>query len=259
MCFLPLISALLAVLALPAVAQEESLFGISPSGITYGPYAKIELGFDQSKFENGFWESPGASDPTVFFDLDDDSAGFASVGIGFDRMDGFRGDVSFMFFGRKTVEGPWSFTVPATPGPHADMSTSVKSTALMGTLYYSPYEARGDYRTWQPHLIAGLGIASNNMSDWTRTNTSATRITRTFEGASQTDLAWSIGIGSSWQIRRDDKNPIMIDLSYRYFDLGSARGGSAPLPGEGTSSPRQPLEFDVNSSVISFGVRMPLY
>lgn len=244
----------------PATAQEgESLFGVtSPGAVTYGPYLRAGLGFENALIGDGYWESPGASDPIVLFDLDSDNAPFGSVGLGFDWMNGFRGDISLLYFGDKDVSGPWSSTVPPTPGPHASVSTSISSMAVMGTVYYAPWEQRGQDAPFSPYVSAGLGFARNDMSTWTRTNPASLRPERSFEGDTNTDFAWSVGAGASWQIQRPNQRVILLDAGVQYFDLGEAVGGAQPLPGSGSSTPRQPLTVDMETTVISIGVRIPL-
>ncbi|MFN4202745.1 MAG: hypothetical protein ACK4GM_06820 [Tabrizicola sp.] len=45
----------------------------------------------------------------------------------------------------------------------------------------------------------------------------------------------------------------------RYFDLGTARGGTTPLPGSGAGgAPVEALNFDVNDTVVALGLRIPM-
>ncbi len=246
--------------AAPAISQEGgSLFGVErPASVTYGPYVRAGLGFEASLIEDGFWESPGASDPLVLFDLDGDNAAYATVAAGFDWMNGFRSDISLSYFGDKDVSGPWSSTIPPTPGPHASMSTSISSLALMGNVYYAPWEGSGRKVRFSPYISAGLGFARNDMSTWIRTNPASSRPTRSFEGNVETDLAWSLGVGASWEIQRQGKRPMLLDAGVQYFDLGEAVGGAQPLPGSGNSTPRQPFTVDMETTVLSIGIRIPL-
>lgn len=48
-------------------------------------------------------------------------------------------------FGEKDVTGTWTHTVPVVAGPHADVNTSVRSTALMVNVVYAPLEAQRCY------------------------------------------------------------------------------------------------------------------
>ena len=55
----------------------------------------------------------------------------AAIVIGHDCGSGWRGEVSLNIFGKSAHEGPWSYTVPEDPGPHADLEASVRSIDLM--------------------------------------------------------------------------------------------------------------------------------
>ena len=257
----PFLAAALSISATGAALSQDggSLFGVErPASVTYGPYVRAGLGLEASMIQDGFWESPGPSDPVVLFDLDSDNAALASVGAGFDWMNGFRGDVSLSYFGEKDVSGPWSSTIPPTPGPHASMSTSISTVAVMGTVYYAPWERSGAPARFSPYVSAGLGFARNDMSTWTRTNPASARPTRQFEGNVETDLAWSVGVGASWQIHRKGNRPMLLDAGVQFFDLGDAVGGAQPLPGNGASTPRQPFTVEMETTVVSIGIRIPL-
>jgi len=237
----------------------ESLFGVESLGLTYGPYIRAELGYDLSLVGNGFWDPPGADDPRVFFGLDGSNAGYGSVAAGFDWMNGTRADVSLSYFTANEIAGDWSRTEPPTLGPHASMSAQVSTIALMGNVFYSPFESSGRQSAFNPYLTAGLGIAINDMADWTRINEdNLARPTRQFEGATKADIAWSVGIGTSWRTEALGSREVLIDAGVRYFDLGQAVGGATPLPGEGERGPRTPLTIDMESVVFSVGVRVPL-
>jgi opacity protein-like surface antigen len=111
-----------------------------------------------------------------------------------------------------------------------------------------------------PFVTAGLGLARNAMDDWTRINPDADRTSRSFEGGSETSLAWSIGVGVAVDVGPVlGSAPAKLELAWRYFDLGSVSGGYVPLPGSGAGGqPVTPLNFDVTTQVISLGLRIPL-
>jgi opacity protein-like surface antigen len=243
-----------------ASAQDnQSVFGIRSASVTYGPYAKFELGGARRADAEGFWHPPGPGDPDVYFDLTDQNAGFGSVAIGYDWMNGFRGDVSLSLFGASDVSADWTRTVPVTPGPHAHIETSTKSSVFMVTGYYSPLEHQGKNVVVQPFLSAGIGVASNTMDDWVRTNPAAAQPVRRFEGDTSTQFAWSLGVGVAYEIKRArGKTPILLEFGYKYFDLGTVSGGDTPLPGSGSSKPIEPFQFDNRQHVLSVGIRIPL-
>lgn len=246
-----------------SVSAEEgaSLFGTRTASVTYGPYLRAELGYGSSSLGEGFWRSPGFDpDPEIRFDLSGDSSALGSVAFGFDWQNGWRGDVGLVATGKSNSSGPCSSASDGSPcSTHADISAvSVKTTALMGTVFYAPLEARGSNAVLQPFLSAGLGLAQNKVGDWTRVNPGATQPSRTFAGDTSSSLAWSVGAGLSYQVTKPGKWPVILEASVRYYDFGSASGGATPLAGSGTSQPVQPLTFDHSQSVVSIGVRIPL-
>jgi len=243
--------------ASPVVAQDEkSLFGIDTGSVTYGRYFKAELGMAVPAFDSGNWHPPGPSDPQVFFDLSNENAAYGSIAMGYDWQNGYRGDVSLSMFGGVTSQGPWSYTVPTIAGPHASVSAKTSTIALMATGYYSPLEHKGNNRRVQPYLSVGVGLASNNMGDWTRVEPIGST-SRAFEGKSSIDLAWSVGFGVAFEKKREKgKTPLLLEVGYRYFDLGTAKGGTTPI-----SSGRAPIEafnFNNRQHVFSIGLRIPL-
>ena len=250
-----------------AMAQQE--LNASPlyggAWLTGAPkaYVRLGVGSDNLGINDGQWSPPGAppkgSDPAIiFFNLSEPDGVAGTIALGRQLRIGLRGEIALTAFSSRDISGPWSYTVPATAGPHADVSTSIQTTALMVNVAYDlPNMAQGRLE-FQPYLLAGVGLARNKMGDWTRTNAAAPRPSRTFAGDSKIDLAWTLGAGVSWNVGKNSNGPIKMDLSYQYFALGNAQGSGTPLAGNGTSNPVNPLEFDVSSQVISFGVRIPL-
>lgn len=237
-----------------AAQGSNALLGLGQASVTYGPYVRAELGGARLDPSGGYWLPPGYPvDPRVDFDLSGDTIGLGGIAFGYDWMNGFRADVGLIATGKSSVTGPH-----VTPGAHADITAaSVSTTAVMANLFYSPLEQRGVNARLQPFLVAGVGIANNKVGDWTRTNTATTPVNRTFSGASNTDLALSIGFGVSYQLTEPGKRPIVLELAYRYNDFGSAHGGTVPLTG--ASRPVEPLSFDNRSGTVSLSLRIPLH
>ncbi len=224
-----------------------------------GTYFRAEMGVLQAQPGSANWLPPGyPSDPQVFFDLGSDNGGFAGLAIGYDWSNGLRGEVEMLGFGSTQFSGPWSYTVPETSGPHASVRGSVRSVALMGNLFYEPF--RSSTGKVVPYVMAGIGMANNRMSDWTRINPDEDRTERSFAGASRTDLALAVGFGVSMEIGKTRNGaPMTFELGYRYFDLGTAQGDSTPLPGSGSGGvPVQALRLDQSDQVITVGIRIPL-
>lgn len=247
-----------------AEAQEDSIVTLSTqtASVTYGPYARLSFGTSTSSYSDGRWQN-GTGDPTIFFDLGDETGNFGEIALGIDWQNGFRGELAIGRFGDTDAIGPCSSVSNTTPcNDHADISGgSISSTVVMGNIYYSPFEHRGNNSVFQPFLTAGIGISRNEVSEWTRAanpGSPSTRPFRTFEGNTDTHFAWSIGLGAAWQVSRPGQHPVIVEASWRYFDLGEASGGSTPLPGNGSGAPDVPLTFENTRQVFSLGIRIPL-
>ncbi len=254
----------------PAWAQEDGGQAVGASAATgqdkggpkdlaptAGTYLRIELGAARSSADDASWLPPGyPADPQVFFDLDLDSAAVGSIAIGHDYGNGWRAEAALNLFGSADFSGPWTYTVPATPGPHADVEGAVSSVALFANGYYD-FAMAGKAT---PFLTAGLGVSRNRMDDWTRINPDAGRTRRSFEGDTDTSFAWTVGAGVAWDVGPVlGSAPAKLELTLRYFDLGSVSGGTTPLPGSGAGgNPVEALNFDLTDQVISIGLRIPL-
>ena len=249
-----------------AFAQSEDVkFGQNVASVTYGPYVRLELGGANHELSNAFWLPPGVSDPQVNFEAtpNDDVNGFGAAAIGYDWQNGFRADVSLFSTGDIGITAPCSSASNGTAcSTHADITdATLNSTGLMGNLFYAPLEAQGSSSVFQPFVVVGLGIARNEVGEWTRTKnpdnaTYDTNTVRTFESNSSTDLAWSVGLGASLQLTRPSKWPVILEAAFRYYDYGTGSGGSDPV-GTGESA-RQGFTVDHTDQVISLGIRIPL-
>jgi len=219
-----------------------------------GTYLRLELGAARGSAGDANWLPPGFDpDPQVFFDLDIDSTAMAGIAIGRSYGNGWRAEAALNMFGSTNFSGPWSYTIPEINGPHADMEGSVRSVALFANGYYD--FATGGRAT--PFVTAGVGVARNTMGDWTRINLAEDAVRRTFQGASNTDFAWSVGLGVALDVGPvKGSAPAKLELTWRYFDLGSVSGGTTPLNGSG--SPTEALNFDLSDQVISIGLRIAL-
>lgn len=250
----------LAMLSAPLAAAPDTLPGAGLASVTYGPYLRAELGMATTDITDGSWQPHGyPTDPQVNFDLSGQDGGFGAVAIGFDWMNGYRFDLGVAFSESMSVTGPCASASDGSDcASHADItSASLNTNALMGSLYYSPLEAAGKNTTFNPFVVVGLGLANNKVGDWTRTNDSlVTGVNRSFEGDSSTSLAYSVGFGASWQLTKPGQWPVILEASYRYYNFGTAQGGSTPI--DGGESPVTPLKFDVENQVVSIGVRVPL-
>ncbi|WP_417671119.1 outer membrane protein [Roseibium sp.] len=231
-------------------------------GIFSDLYVRGEAGAAFLAEDRGNWTPPGVSDPRITHSLDDETAFFGSIGFGAQVVPGIRTDLSLGYQSQMSVHGdPRSASDGSDPSTHADMDADVSSWQIMANVFIEPFALMNYDSPISPFVTGGIGVAFNKMDDWTRTSNEVapTRLTRTFEGDTSTEFAWSIGGGVSADLDKlfGFERPVKLDLTYRYLNAGNVSGGSTPLPGEGAGVPREPFNFDLTSHVATIGVRIP--
>ncbi|MBO6867312.1 MAG: porin family protein [Thalassococcus sp.] len=227
------------------------------AAVAEGEYLKLQLGTFAPTAEDEYWRPHGyPDDPQVNFDIGAmDNTGFASVAIGKSFGNNIRGDVELLVTGATDATGACDSASDGTPcSEHADITDAkFKTSALMANVSYD-FAMSGKL---QPYVTAGVGVARNKVTSWTRTanpDNDTTRPVRTFSDDTNVDLAWSVGAGVTYDLGQV-KRPMFLDMSYRYFNLGEAQGGSTP--DDTGEIPVKALNFDVTGHVLAVGVRIP--
>ena len=228
-----------------------------------GWYVRGDIGGQMLAQDRGYWWGPGGppSDPRITFSLDRPMGVTGDVGIGYDWMNGFRSDLTFTLNGSMDVTASFLSASDGSPstGHVQSITTSVSSQVMLANLYFEPLKATGNDNPIQPFLTGGIGAANVSMGEWTRYNPSDSRVYRTFEGASQLNLAWSVGAGVSFALSDViGGHPAMLDVTHRFSNLGNVAGSSTPLPGNGNGDPYEPLNFDYTAHAVTLGLRIPI-
>ncbi len=96
---------------------------------------------------------------------------------------------------------------------------------------------------FKPYVDAGLGAASNNVNGMNSSLTGGSVI----GGGSNTSLAWGLGAGVGIPVFPNG----MIDISYKYLDLGEMDTGSGTSAGGSLS----PLKADLHTHMVMAGLR----
>ena len=104
----------------------------------------------------------------------------------------------------------------------------------------------------QPFVLGGLGFATvtNGQED---DYANGVAFNGSISGATRTNLAWTVGGGVGIPIA----DRLMVDLTYRWLDLGERRTGSALLF-NGASAPTTPDRADLRVQTIMLGLRYQL-
>ncbi len=198
-------------------------------------------------------------DNFVSSDLDNYWLGEVGFGCGSGSR-GFRGDVTFGFRQSQDFHGePLTRTVTdnyedfgpliVAPGLSSEVQTDndpfytdVQSYSLMFNAYYD----LGNFRGFVPYVGAGIGAAYNIVDDVT-----AAWLEDSIEGDKTLSFAWQVSAGVGYQIREN----MILDVGYRYMDLGDARSGRID-ESYGQFNVNPPIEFeDLTSHEIKVGLR----
>lgn len=233
-----------------AFAQDAS--SIWPRDV----YLRVEGGGAWLAEDRGHWHGPGPGDPRITFNIDDVGAFIGTAAIGATLYNGVRGDISLSYLSEMDIDANW---ISPLPGPHANIYADVSSWLIMANLFVEPLALAGYESPIKPFVTGGIGVAFNEMDDWTRINPFAVGpAVRTFDGNTETEFAWSLGGGVSAEVGDwfGTGSPVEIDLTYRYTDAGEAKGGTTPVSDNG-NPPLEAFNYDNTFHAVSIGVRIP--
>jgi opacity protein-like surface antigen len=148
---------------------------------------------------------------------------------------GLRGEVAVGYRGRRHFHG-----LPPNPAlPEDPVFTGVSTVTLMSNLYYD----FANIRNITPYVGAGIGAAFHDVDQVTFRDANVTIL----PAHRQTEFAWQLMAGVS----ADVGSGILLDLGYRYVDLGSVNS-SVPSIGHSLN-----LD-DLAAHEVRVGLRVPL-
>jgi opacity protein-like surface antigen len=195
-----------------------------------------------------------------------ESGAFGEVGLGCGASlgmpgRGIRGEVMFGFHGDSKVEGapgnyqinyvrdPLHAPIPATPPltpntPVIDdpLHTSVQSYTMM----FNVYKDLGQFGRLTPYVGAGIGAAYHQVDETYFTGNY--NLVNKIEGHDDLSFAWSLMAGVGYQI----SDRAIIDIGYRYLDMGSAETGR--VDSAGFVNPKVKID-DLSEHEIKIGLR----
>jgi opacity protein-like surface antigen len=175
---------------------------------------------------------------------------------------GFRGEVMFGFHGDRKIDGEPGYyqrtitivddpdpIVPSVPHPVDPpeevvdpLHTSVQSYTMM----FNVYKDLGQYGRITPYVGAGIGAAYHQVSETYFTDNCC--LLNRIEGNNDLSFAWSLMAGVGFQV----SDRAIIDVGYRYLDLGSAESGR--VDSAGFVNPEVKID-DLDSHEIKIGLR----
>jgi len=195
----------------PASLKDEPVYRRAA-----GPcYFRSDVGYSWSRDPHSTFTQTdvGGTFITNAVSSDIDNSWLAGAGFGCGTGPrGIRAEVMFDWRAERDVTG-----VLAAP-LGGSLSTSVQSSTIMFNAYYD----FGHWGSFVPYLGAGVGLARNELdgvSFSTSPNIQA--------GDTNWSLAWSGMAGAGFQL----SERVILDLGYRFIDMGKAQSGTADSSG----------------------------
>ncbi len=150
-------------------------------------------------------------DDVANVEIDDTWLGEVGVGCGSGSR-GFRAELALGLRGGQDIDG-----VPLTFGgnPIDPLQTTVTSYTMM----LNVYRDLGYWGKTVPYVGLGLGVAWSDLDEVSFSQVPA--VNNTIRGSDEVSFAWSLMAGFAHQI----SSRAVVDVGYRYIDLGAARSG----------------------------------
>lgn len=179
--------------------------------------------------------------------LNFDNSWFGEAGVGCGSGSrGLRGELMFGYHGSRKLDGEPATTWydPVGPAPPEDdpLHTDVTSYTMM----VNAYKDLGNWGGITPYLGAGLGLAYNKVDDVYFTGNPA--LVNRIHGDNDLSFAWALMAGIGYQI----SDRAVLDLGYRYSDLGSAQ--SERVDSANFVNPRVDID-DITAHEFKIGLR----
>ncbi len=228
---------------LGAIYYEEPV--ATPYEIGSNWYLRGDIGYK-------WYGTPDASyNVNGYGDMIDESlapTGLAGIGFGYRFNDSFRSDVTIDYEWESEFKGKLSCPNPCTGKPGKEYSKEYANIEAWSGLVnaYWDFGLGGEGIAGViPYVGAGIGVSSLTTSKVSYTNPNGT--TGTWKGATTTNLAWAVMAGVSVPIT----NNWLVDLNYRYMDLGDAQSGKT-IPALGNKR----IKYDdITASEVRVGFR----
>jgi opacity protein-like surface antigen len=209
---------------------------LAPAQRVAGPcYIRADVGYSWSQAPSS--EYVGNVDPSMFAQsLSDGWLAEAGLGCGTGSR-GWRGELVFGLREEKDFGG--NYTDFSGPPVDPRLTTTIKSYTMMFNGFYD----LGNMNGFVPYVGAGVGWAYHKMGDVYSDLTPGIQ-----NGEDKVSFAWALMAGVGYQITER----AIIDIGYRYIDLGSAR--SSHSDNALAWNPRLEVN-DLRAHEIKFGLR----
>lgn len=181
--------------------------------------------------------------------LNFDNAWFGEAGVGCGSGSrGLRGELVFGYHGSRKLDGEpaTAWYDPDGAGPVAPEDDPLHTEVTSYTMMVNAYKDLGNWGGITPYLGAGLGLAYNKVDDVYFTGNPA--LVNRIHGDNDLSFAWALMAGIGYQI----SDRAVLDLGYRYSDLGSAQ--SERVDSANFVNPRVDID-DITANEFKIGLR----
>ena len=211
------------------------------------PYLRADLGYSSTVDDDGDLLDTKPSRDTV--DMSPNDGARYQIGAGLSLNSYLRTDITVSYRNNLTEAGAYFDADGRVKSVNRLNGGSYKASnwSTMLNLYVDPLRAAGyDTGKFSPYLQGGIGWARNKTDDL------VFAMTEKQLGATHNDLAWQIGAGLNYAITDQWK----IDVSYRFIDMGEARGSKTFQRASGTLGevPRE-ARFDLQAHEVMLGLQ----
>jgi opacity protein-like surface antigen len=228
--------------ALAADMPQPPPYSPPPVEIGSGWYLRGDIGYKIYSDPSAHWDEP------LYGNMIDESlanTGLAGIGFGYKWNNYFRTDLTFDYEWPAGFHGrlpcPGACGTPPTAGRYSDEYADI--SAWTGLI--NGYIDLGNYSGFTPYIGAGIGASYLTATNVHSLDPDGT--TPTYDSGSAWNLSWALMAGASY----DFGNNWLLDVNYRYANLGNAVSGIIPLL-DGT----QPVKYDnITAQEIRIGLR----
>ena len=210
-----------------------------------GWYLRGDIGMSNQKLGSLFNALYDTVDNVNTVHKDFDSAPFFGLGIGYQFNNWLRVDVTSEYRGKASFHGYDIVTSGGVTFPHEYRGISSGWLTLANV-----YADLGTWSGFTPFVGFGIGGSYNIISSFLDVCTSCLSVAHGGT-ASKFNFAWAIHAGIGYRLT----NNVIMELAYRYVDLGNALGGDL-FTFLGQNTVNNPMHFrNITSHDFKLGVR----
>jgi opacity protein-like surface antigen len=215
------------------------------------------------KFHETSTTSKFVTDKVANTSRDSGAFGEVGAGCGFGMGEpgrGFRAEAMFGFHGDHKVDGePGTYQrdvivdpdpalggIPPVSPPPVDVKDPLHTSVQSYTAMVNIYKDLGQFGRITPYVGAGIGAAYHQVDETYFTGNY--HLVNKIEGDESLSFAWSLMAGIGYQI----SDRAVIDIGYRYLDMGSAETGR--VDSAGFVNPAVKID-DITEHEIKIGLR----